>query len=159
MCPLHLTGGCRHCVTVCMWRGRTRWPGYRDVPEIPPNSCSLQFCHLQQCWLAPRHLPWSSDHCSQSTQHCQHTSCSVPSAWGSAFMLSCWFCWVLPHTLSLTPELSSQLDMLVLLSLHSSSLHTEFVMHKKRQTSVKLIFTCDFSRDLCLPAYNQEQAF
>lgn len=90
-----------------------------------------------------------------------HSTASTPLALCPQLgvLLSCWFCWVLPHTLSLTPELSSQLDMLVLLSLHSSSLHTKFVMHKKRQTSVKLIFTYDFSRDLCLSAYNQEQAF
>lgn len=97
-----------------------------------------------------------------------HSTASTPLALcpqlGVSF--SCWFCWVLPHMLPLTPELSSQLDMLVLLSLqasfqqrNSSSLHPEFVMHKKRQTSVKLIFTYDFSRDLCLSAYSQKQVF
>lgn len=78
---------------------------------------------------------------------------------------SCWFCWVLPHMLPLTPELSAQLDMFLpslqasFQQRNSSSLYTEFVMHKKRQTSVKLTFTYNFSRDQCLSAYSQEEAF
>lgn len=162
MCPLHLTSGCRHRAIVCTWRGRTRWPGHQDVPEIPPTPTlyssatgSNADLHLETCPGAV------------ITAIKAHGTARTPLALCPQLgvLPSCWFCWVLPHMLSLTPELSAQLDMFLpslqasFQQRNSSSLYTEFVMHKKRQTSVKLTFTYNFSRDQCLSAYSQEEAF
>lgn len=127
------------------------------MPKIPAGS---YFCHRwKPCTSRP-----ASEQCSAlikaHSTACQHTSCPVLSTWCFTLVLL----GAAPHA-TFDSKLSPHLDMLVLLYLQisfsrgkSSNLCTEFVMQKKRQMVVKLIFTIDFSRDLCLSAYYESKS-